>query len=104
MFKILKNLTKRDLLFVLCSFVFIVSQVWLDLKLPEYLSEITILVQTEGSETGEILSAGGYMLLCALGSFMAACIVGFFSAKIAAGLAMRLREKVFDKTLSLPLN
>lgn len=49
MFKILKNLTKRDLLFVLCSFVFIVSQVWLDLKLPEYLSEITILVQTEAA-------------------------------------------------------
>lgn len=82
MFKILKNLTKRDLLFVLCSFVFIVSQVWLDLKLPEYLSEITILVQTEGSETGEILSAGRYMLLCALGSFMAACIVGFFWQKL----------------------
>lgn len=103
MFKILKYLTKRDLLFVLCSFVFIVLQVWLDLKLPEYMSEITILVQTEGSETGEILSAGGYMLLCALGSFMAACIVGFFAAKIAAGLAMRLREKVFDKTLSFSM-
>lgn len=103
MFKILKNLTKRDLLFVLCSFVFIVLQVWLDLKLPEYMSEITILVQTEGSETGEILSAGGYMLLCALGSFMAACIVGFFAAKIAAGLATRLREKVFDKTLSFSM-
>lgn len=103
MFKILKNLTKRDLLFVLCSFAFIVLQVWLDLKLPEYMSEITILVQTEGSETGEILSAGGYMLLCALGSFMAACIVGFFAAKIAAGLAMRLREKVFDKTLSFSM-
>lgn len=103
MLKILKNLTKRDILLILCSFAFIVLQVWLDLEMPGYMSEITVLVQTKGSGMNEILSAGGYMLLCALGSFTAACVVGFFAAKIAAGLAMRLREKVFDKTLSFSM-
>lgn len=62
-----------------------------------------MLVQTEGSTINEVLAAGGYVLLCALGSLGATFIVGFFVAKIAAGLAMRLREKVFDKTMSFSM-
>lgn len=103
MLKIFKYLTKRDWGFVSISLIFIVIQVWLDLKLPDYMSKITQLVQTEGSAMSEILIAGGYMLLCAIGSLIATFIVGYFVAKIAAGLSMRLREKTFQKTLSFSM-
>lgn len=103
MFKIFRCLKKEDLLFVLLSFVFIVFQVWLDLRLPDYMAQITKLVQTEGSGINDILAAGGRMLLCALGSLTAAFIVGFFAARVAAGLAMRLREKIYNKTMSFSM-
>ena len=97
MLKILKYLTKKDWLFVFYSFVFVIGQVYLDLKLPDYMSEITRLVQTPNSEMSEILQAGGYMLLCALGSLVAAFIVGYFAARIATNLSWRLRSNVYDK-------
>ena len=75
-------------------------QVWLDLKLPDYMSEITVLVQTKGSAMSEIWKAGGYMLLCALGSLVSSCVVGFFVARIAAGISKRLRSLVYDKVQS----
>ena len=75
MFKLFRNLTKKDVAFLLFAVVFIVVQVWLDLKLPDYMSEITVLVQTEGSELGEIISAGAKMLACALGSLISAVAV-----------------------------
>ena len=75
----------------------------LDLRLPDYMREITTLVQTPGSEMGEVLSAGGSMLLCALGSLVTAFIVGFFVAQIAAGLAMRLRGAVYNKTMDFSM-
>lgn len=97
MIKILKFLTKKDWLFILCSFVFVVAQVYLDLKLPDYMSEITMLVQMPGSEMSEILNAGGYMLLCALGSLVASFIVGYFAARIASNLSWILRADIYDK-------
>ncbi len=103
MIKIFKYLEKKDWIYVLFSLVFIVFQVWLDLKLPDYMSEITMLVQTEGSGMGDILSAGGYMLLCAVGSLCATFVVGYFVARIAAGLSMRLREMVYNKTMSFSM-
>ena len=103
MLKILKYMNRRDWLFVLCSLVFIVCGVGLDLRLPDYMREITTLVQTPGSEMGEVLSTGGSMLLCALGSLVTAFIVGFFVAQIAAGLAMRLREAVYNKTMDFSM-
>lgn len=103
MLKLFRYLRKKDWLFAAISLVFVVCQVWLDLKLPDYMSEITKLVQTEGSEMSEILTAGGYMLLCALGSLVSAFIVGFFVSRIAAGFSMRLREKVYDKVLSFTM-
>lgn len=103
MLKLFKNLRKKDWLYAGISFLFVVCQVWLDLKLPDYMSEITKLVQTQGSEMSDILSAGGYMLLCALGSLVSAFIVGFFVSQIAAGLSMRLREKVYDKVMSFTM-
>lgn len=103
MIKLLKNLEKQQIAFVLLSVVCIVIQVWLDLKLPDYMSNITMLVQTEGSEMSEILKNGGYMLLCALGSMASAVIVGFFAARIGAGLSKILREKVFKKVLGFSM-
>ena len=78
MLKLFKTLSKRDWLLTAVSFLFILVQVWLDLTLPDYMSEITTLVQTEGSAMSAILTAGGKMLLCALGSLLASAIVAFF--------------------------
>lgn len=103
MIKILKYMKQRDWLFVFCSLVFIVGGVWLDLKMPDYMRKITTLVQTPGSEMSEILTAGGLMLLCALCSLAATFVVGFFVAQIAAGLAMRLREAVYNKTMDFSM-
>ncbi|MEK4145692.1 ABC transporter ATP-binding protein [Robertmurraya sp. FSL W8-0741] len=103
MVKILKHLEKKDSLLILGCLVFIVMQVWLDLKLPDYMYEITMLVQTEGSQMSDILLQGSYMLLCAVGSMGAAIIVGYFAAKVAAGFSVRLRAKVFEKTMSFSM-
>jgi ATP-binding cassette, subfamily B, multidrug efflux pump len=103
MIKIFKHLQGKDWLLIMCSLVFIVAQVWLDLKLPDYMYEITMLVQTEGSKMSEVLVQGGYMLLCAVGSMIAAMITGFFAAKVAAGFSVRLRGMVFEKTMSFSM-
>ncbi|WP_449621819.1 ABC transporter ATP-binding protein [Robertmurraya sp. Marseille-Q9965] len=103
MLKIFKHLQKKEWMLIFCSLIFIVAQVWLDLKLPEYMEEITILVQTEGSNMSDILLNGVYMILCAIGSLVTAIIVGFFAAKVAAGFSVRIRGKVFEKTLSFSM-
>lgn len=103
MIKTLRYLRAWDWLLVLCSLIFIVFQIWLDLKLPDYMAEITQLVQTEGSEMNDILYNGGMMLACALGSLAAACLVGYLAAKIAAGFSMRLRELVYNKVMSFSM-
>lgn len=103
MLKILKYLTKKEWTLVGLSLAFIVAQVWLDLKLPDYMSTITMLVQTHGSTMNEILSAGGKMLACALGSLFASIVVAVFAARIAANLGARLREHLFDKVQSFSM-
>lgn len=103
MLKIFGYLDKKERLLALFCLVFIVAQVWLDLKLPDFMSEITTLIQTEGTRAADLLLPGGYMLLCAVGSMVATVIVGFYAAKIAAGLARRLRGMVFEKTLGFSL-
>lgn len=103
MLRILKYLRKQEWLMICCSLLFIVGQVWLELKIPDYMSEITTLVQTEGSALSDIIAEGVSMLLCALGSLISAFVVGFFAAKIAAGLAQRLRSNVFNKVLSFSM-
>lgn len=91
--KIIKNLTKKDWGYILICLVLIVFQVWLELKMPDYMSEITRLVQTEGAAMKDILSSGGYMLLCALGSLSSAAIVGYFVSNIAASFSMQTRKR-----------
>lgn len=97
MFKMLKNLRKRDIGFILVCVVFVVCQVWLDLKIPEYMQEITKLVQTDGSQMSDILVQGGYMVVCAFGSLVAAIIVGYCASNVSAYFSRNLRKKVFTK-------
>lgn len=97
MITLLKRLKMSEWIQAFVSLVFIVVQVWLDLKLPEYMSQITTLVQNPGSEMAAIWLVGGKMLACALGSLLSAVVVGFFSAKIAASFSQRLRSLLFSK-------
>jgi ATP-binding cassette, subfamily B, multidrug efflux pump len=103
MLKIFKYLQKKEWLLIICSLVFIVTQVWLDLKLPDYMYEITMLVQTEGSKMSDVLVQGIYMLICAIGSMAAAMFTVYFAAKVAAGFSLRLRGMVFEKTMSFSM-
>ncbi|MBQ9853661.1 MAG: ABC transporter ATP-binding protein [Bacilli bacterium] len=100
MIKLFKNFTKRDLLFILVCITLIVSQVWLELRMPDYMSEITRLVQTEGSSMGDIIEQGIYMLLCAFGSLISAIIVGYFAANVASNFSKTIRNKIFEKVQS----
>jgi len=97
MFKLLKNLKKRDLLYIFICLILIVFQVWLDLRLPDYMSAITRLVQTDGSTMMDILEQGLYMLLCALGSLVTAIVVGYFATKVASFFSATIRGKIFEK-------
>ena len=97
MITLLKRLKMSEWIQAFVSLVFIVVQVWLDLKLPEYMSQITTLVQSPGSEMGAIWLVGGKMLACALGSLLSAVVVGFFSARIAASFSQRIRSLLFSK-------
>ena len=97
MFKILKSLRKREILFIFISAALIVTQVWLELKMPDYMSEITVLVQTEGSKMSEILKNGGYMLLCAFSSFLTSFGVGYLLAQVAASFSLLVRKRLFTK-------
>lgn len=97
MLKIFKYLKPKEWIQAGISLIFIVVQVWLDLKLPDYMSEITTLVQTPGSEMKDIWIAGAWMLLCAVGSLLGAFAVGFFAARIAASFSQRLRSLLFNK-------
>ncbi len=104
MLKLFKNFSKKDIAFIMVSILLIVIQVWLDLKMPDYMSEITILVQTEGSKLSDILLNGGYMLACALGSLISAIIVGYLASNISASFSMRVRKKIFDKVETLGIH
>ena len=99
MLKLLKNLRKKEIACLIISVIFIVAQVWLDLKMPDYMSKITELVQTNQSSMKDILVQGGYMLACALLSFLSAVVVGYFASNLAASFARGLRSKVFNKVL-----
>ena len=100
MFKLFRYLGKREWAMAGCALLFILGQVWLDLRLPEYMSEITVLVQTEGSAMGDILHAGGLMLLCALGSMVLAIATGFLTAVVSASLTRNLQSALYHKVLS----
>lgn len=100
MLRILKNLRKKDLLYLAGAILFIAAQVWLDLKMPDYMTEITQLVQTPGNEMRDVLIAGGKMLACALGSLVSAVVVALLAARIATDFGADLRGSLFYKVMA----
>lgn len=103
MWKLLKYSKRKDWLMILFSIAFIVLQVALDLKMPDYMSEITKYITIPGSAMSDVLIAGGKMLACALGSMASSVIVGYLVAKVASGFSMRLRDAVYNKVLSFSM-
>ena len=103
MLKLLRNMKKEQWLLVILVFVLIIAQVWLELKMPDYMSEITKLVQTKGSRMQDILVNGGYMLLCTVGSLILSIIVGYYTANISANFSMNVRKRLFNKVESLDI-
>ena len=103
MLRLFRNFTKREWGLSFVALVFIVVQVWLELTIPDYMSEITRLVQTQGSAMSAILTAGGKMLLCALGSLISSVTVAICVARIASNFSAALRLKLFDRVQSFSM-
>lgn len=103
MLKLLKKLTKKEGALAVLAVAFIVISVWMELTMPEYMSEITVLVQTPGSEMADILSAGGKMLLYALGSLVATVMTSICAARLATGLGATIRGQLFRKVQSFSM-
>ena len=100
MIKLFKNLTKKDLSIIGIVVLLIVFSVFLDLRMPEYMSKITKLVQTEDSTLQDILTAGFHMVLCAVGSLICAITTGFFTSLLSANFSKTIRRKIFEKVES----
>lgn len=103
MLKILKKFTIKEWLLSLMAVLSIVAQIWLDLTMPDYMNEITKLIQTEGSAMSDILIAGGKMLLCALGSLAAAVLTALIASRIASNFSANLRSLLFNKVQSFSM-
>lgn len=99
MIQLIKRTNAKERLLVLASVLFIVGQVWMDLKVPDYMSQITTLLQTPNTAISEILKPGGWMILLSLMSFVFSSIVGLFAAKLAASLTCRLRQEMFGQVM-----
>lgn len=103
MMKLMQNFTKKECILAAISIAFIVVQVWLELTMPDYMSEITKLIQTEGSKMSEILTSGGMMLLCAFGSLAASVVTAICASRISAVFGGTLRAKLFRKVQSFSM-
>lgn len=99
MLKLLKRLTKREYAMIAISTIFIAIQVWLELKIPDYMTKITSALGTPGSTTMDILRPGGFMLGLSILSMLSAIVVGYFAARVAAGFSARLRGSVFNQVM-----
>ena len=104
MIKLLKRFQKKEWLFSFIALILIVVEVWLELKMPDYMSQITRLVQTEGSKMSEIIYNGTWMIICAFGSLVAAIIVGYIIANVASSFSMNLRKSIFSKVEELSMS
>ena len=101
--KIFKYLNKKQWIQILLSLVFIVTQVFLDLKIPDYMSKITMYVESPGHTVSDIIGEGKWMLLCAFGSLLSAIIVGYLASKISASFSKNLRSRIFSKVESFSM-
>lgn len=100
MITLLKKMRRREKLMALLCIILVLGQVYFDLAMPDYMSDLTVMIQTPGSEQSEIWSVGGKMLGCALFSMALAVISGYFAAQTAAGFSYAVREEIFDKVSS----
>lgn len=103
MLKLLRKFTKKDWLNALICIFFIVVQVWLSMTMPQYMSKITVLVETPGSQMGDVAKAGLLMMLCALGSLLASVITNIFSSLVGSSFAFTLRDSIFKKVGSFSM-
>lgn len=103
MIKLLKNLSKKDRFIILVIAALVIFSVFLDLRMPEYMSKITRLVQTEDTTMKDILTAGTHMLLCAVGSMLTIIVIGYFSSLLSANFSKVVRRKIFVKVESFGL-
>ena len=101
MLKLFKNLTKKEVVYMIISSLLIIFQVALELKMPDYMSQITVLVQTEGASFSDILTSGAYMLLCAIGSLLSAVFTGYLIAEITSKFSLNTRSKFYKKIIHL---
>ncbi len=101
--KLLKKLGKKEIIMAIICILLIFLQVWLDLKIPDYMSEVTKLVQSEGSLMSDIVRNGIYMVGCALGSLITAVITGYFASNISSTFSMKLRKEIFEKVGNLSI-
>ena len=99
MLKLFKNMRRREVLMAALCALLVLGQVYFDLTLPDYMTDLTALIKTQGSQTADILSVGGKMLLCALASAVLAVICGYLSARTASGFSYTLRKKLFDHVM-----
>ena len=104
MIKLFKKFDKKQVLLIICSILFVAFHVGIELKIPDYMSEITVLIQTEGSELVDILEQGIIMLACAFLSLLAAVVVGFFAAYLSASFSRKLRKDIFNKVSDFSMN
>ena len=103
MIRIFRRLGKREWLMICVSLAFVVAQVWLDLRVPDYMTQITKIVTMPGGQMKDVLLEGGKMLLCTLGSVATSIIVGFFASRVAASFSHRLRSDVFSRVESFSM-
>lgn len=103
MLKLVKQLNKKQIIYVFIGIIFIAAQVWLDLKIPDYMSEITTLIQTKGTTIKDLYLPSTTMLLCAFGSLMSAVIVGYLISFVASSFSMNLRNTIFSKVMNFSM-
>lgn len=101
MFKLFKNLRRREIIFMIISVFFILAQIWLDLKLPDYMSEITVIIESQTGDVSSVVTAGLKMLACAFGSALTSVVVGYCSSRIGPGFVYSVRQKIIKKISAL---
>ncbi len=104
MFKAIKRMRRQEVVLLIFSILLVLAQVWTEMKIPDYMSSITMLVQTEGSEMSAIWKAGGVMMLLALLSTVIGLSSGYISAMLGGLYSKHLRSDIFDKVQSFSLN
>ena len=104
MLKLFKKFTKKQVLLIICSIMFVAFHVGIELKIPDYMSKITVLIQTEGSEMSDILEQGALMIGCAFLSLIASFIVGYLAALLSASFSRKLRKDIFSKVSDFSMN